>query len=195
MNEKLKRILFFLFLALVIIFISVAITSYINEKKIGVFKESINNIQVLSDKVNQLNTSNEELKKKVNDLESELVKLKKAYEESSTQEGTVDTIRPNISATSGPDRKLSTWKFEFDEEIDSTTLNIGNINLLSVSDNKKTLNNKPIKSIKYNKSEYILTIFVDTNLLECQGCKWELQFTNKIKDLAGNSLIPKSFSF
>lgn len=197
MSDNIKKIFFIILAVMIVVMISFLTANYIVNKKTVQYKEEIASLN------KKIDDNKEEYTKKIQDLKTQITNLKNTLEStdsnsenntSSSQEGTY------VIAVSGPKTSLGTWKFEFNNDIDSQTLKIGNINLYSSSDTstsqgKKIINNRPIKSLKYNKGDKSLTILVDTVSLKCSSCTWELDFTDKIEDMEGNSITPKAFSF
>jgi len=200
MNRKTKKIILIIALILVVISISIFISRIVASRELEkVSNEKENQNKNLQEQYLELKNEKEKLSKTVKNLEEEIERLKKDVENNNLNniqpQQKKDQIRPTILAVIGPQKNLNVWEFQFDEEINSDTLRIGNINVYSVVNDQRNLNNKVVKSLKYNQGDYSLKIIVETKYLKCDGCKWELHFTTKIKDLAGNSLVDKIFTF
>ncbi len=146
--------------------------------------------------------------KKIEDYDKKLIMLKPKITltpsptSSPSPSPTADTTRPTVSFVGEMKRFSSNWQFQFSEAMDQTTITAGNINLYAVglsigTAGEKSLSNDILNEygLSYNETDYTLTINLSVNpdLLICASCTWELEFTDQVKDLAGNSLVAKTF--
>jgi len=200
MNQGVKKLILTLLIVFLMCSSAGAAYYWMNLRIEKQKNESENALKNLESEKEQLTKEKEKLNQQIKELKKEVVDLKKQVEKKTNLSNTKDKTRPTVKNIAGPKRDLSIWKFKFSEAIEKSTLIPANINLYAVGGSvgtagQKTLDKQSIKSLDYNEKDFILTITVDTNSLKCASCTHELVFTDKIKDLAGNTLIEKVFPF
>ncbi|WLE99000.1 MAG: hypothetical protein QTN59_09210 [Candidatus Electrothrix communis] len=111
-----------------------------------------------------------------------------------------DITRPTVTSQGSLLSYADSWQVKFSEPMAADTITIGNVNLYTVGASSGTLGHKILVNDVLKECEWsyetktsVLTIQTAGHISECAACVRELEFTDKIKDVAGNKLISKTF--
>ncbi len=123
-----------------------------------------------------------------------------AFSESDGQALNKDTARPTVESQGELLSYSDFWQVKFSKPMAEDTVIIGNVNLYVVGASVGSLGHKNLANDileacewSYQTKTNLLTMRCADHVPSCAACALELEFTDKIKDVDGNRLIPRIF--